>query len=82
MSKRLQVIFNDDEFAEVQRAAKDEGLSVSAWVRQALLQARRRRSTGDVENRLAAVRAASAHAFPTSDVDQMLGEIEKGYLSS
>jgi len=27
-----------------------------------------------------AVRAASRHAFPTGDVDQMLAEIERGYV--
>ncbi len=29
--------------------------------------------------KLRAVRAASRHEFPTADIDEMLGEIERGY---
>jgi hypothetical protein len=31
------------------------------------------------ERKLAVVRAAARHRFPTADVDQMLAEIEHGY---
>jgi len=34
---------------------------------------------GDVEKKLAAIRAAVQHEFPTSDVDTMIAEIERGY---
>lgn len=81
MSKRLQVILDDEEFEEFRRAAAREGYTVSAWVRQSLRQARRQGSAGDVEHRLGAVRAAVRHSFPTADMEQLLDEIEQGYLS-
>ena len=31
------------------------------------------------EKKLAAVRAAAQHAYPTADIDQMLDEISSGY---
>lgn len=81
MSKRLQVVIGDDEFVEVQRAADDEGLSVSGWVRKSLRQARRQTASADLERRLAAVRVAAAYSFPVGEVEDMLAEIERGYLS-
>lgn len=40
MSKRLQVVLDKEEYAEIGRAAKQARLTVSAWVRQALREAR------------------------------------------
>ena len=54
-------------------------MTLSEWARQALREAGRRAPTGQVERKLAAIRAACKHAFPTADVDQMLREIESGY---
>ena len=42
--------------------------------------ARRRGPGGDTSKKLAVVRAAARHAFPTADIPQMLAEIERGYL--
>jgi hypothetical protein len=56
-------------------------MSIAEWVRQALAHARRREPIGDVEKKLAAVRAAVKHEFPTGDIDTMLAEIEQGYLT-
>ena len=56
-----------------------EGLTVSEWVRQALRRARRQHPSRDSARKLAAVRAASRHRFPTADIESMLGEIERGY---
>jgi len=74
MSKRLQVILGDDEMSDLRDLAAREGVTVSEWVRLSLRDARRRRASGDVEDRLARVRAAVTHAFPAPDVDQMLAE--------
>ncbi|MBW3554752.1 MAG: hypothetical protein KY466_14660 [Gemmatimonadetes bacterium] len=40
MSKRLQVVLDGEEYAEIGRAAEEARLTVSAWVRQALREAR------------------------------------------
>jgi len=81
MAKRLQVILQDPEYREVQRAARSRKMSIAEWVRQALALARRREPLGDVEKKLAAVRAAVKYESPTSDIKTMLEEIERGYLS-
>ena len=79
MSKRLQVILQDPEYREIQRAARSRQMSIAEWVRQALALARRREPLGDVEKKVAAIRAAARHESPTSDIDTMLAEIERGY---
>ncbi len=81
MAKRLQVILQDPEYREVQRAARARQMSIAEWVRQALALARRREPLGDVEKKLAAIRAAVKHEFPTGDIETMLAEIEQGYLT-
>ena len=79
MAKRLQVILQDPEYREIQRAAKTQHMSVAAWVRQALAIARRRDPIGDPGKKLDAVRAAARHLYPTADIEDMLAEIESGY---
>jgi hypothetical protein len=80
MSKRLQVLLDETEMAEIRKAARRQRLTTAAWVRQALRAARRAEPGADAKKKLAVVRAAVAHDFPTADIDQMLAEIERGYL--
>ena len=82
MTKRLQVILQDPEYREIQRAANAQRLSIAAWVRQALATARRREPVGDAGKKLDVVRAAARHSFPTADINDMLAEIERGYGGS
>jgi hypothetical protein len=79
MSKRLQVLLDEAELRELRRAARAHGVTVAAWVRQALQSARRQQPLEAAAKKLAAVRAATGHALPTADIDQMLREIERGY---
>jgi hypothetical protein len=79
MSKRLQVVIPDAEFARLHQAARAQGLTTSEWVRQVLRQAERDLPTEDPDRKLAAIRAAVRHEFPTGDIDEMLGDIERGY---
>jgi hypothetical protein len=79
MRKRLQVLLEEDEWRDIQRAARREGLTVAEWVRQALRSVYRRRPQAQLERKLAAIRKAYAAAAPTADIDQMLAEIERGY---
>jgi len=62
MAKRLQVILQDPEYREIERAADAQRLSIATWVRQALAAARRREPVGNVSKKLDAVRAATRHA--------------------
>jgi len=82
MSKRLQVILEDREFADIQRTARRRQMTVAEWVRQALRAARRTEPRGDTKKKLEVVRAATRHDFPTADIDRMLAEIERGYSAT
>lgn len=82
MSTRLQVVLDEQELKEIQRAARARHLTVAEWVRQELRAARARRPLGDPAKKLAVVRASTQHSFPTADVDQMLAEIERGRAES
>ena len=81
MPKRLQVTLRDLEYRKIQRAARSRQMTIAEWVRQALSHASRRESLGDVEKKLAAIRAAAKYESPTSDIKTMLQEIEQGYLA-
>lgn len=88
MSKRLQVVVGDDELKRYQRTAEATGQTVSEWVRQALREAERKTSSGDVEAKLAAIRKAASYGKAASeiggrevDIDTMLAETEAGRLA-
>ena len=81
MTKRLQVLLENPDYREIQRIARSRRMSVAEWVRQALHAAKREEPVGDVAKKLEALRAAAKYEFPTADIDQMLAEIEQGYLS-
>jgi hypothetical protein len=75
-----QGLFEEIEYARIQRQARERGLTMAQWVREAVREAYRRQPAGDLDRKLGAVRAAVAHEFPTADIDEMLEEIERGYL--
>jgi hypothetical protein len=81
MAKRLQVILQDPQYREIQRAARARRMSVAEWVRQALDLARRREPSESLSKKLEAIRTAAKHEFPVCDIDRMLAEIEQGYGS-
>ena len=65
---------------EIRQTAQRHRLTVGEWVRQALRQARTQEPVIEATRKLEAVREASRHSFPTADIDQLLAEIERGYL--
>lgn len=79
MTKRLQVLFDDSEYAALQAAAASRGMTMAEWVRQALLVTRREASTADVDRKLAAIRAAVRHSAPTGTVERLIGDTERAY---
>jgi len=80
MSKRLQVLLPDEEMTDIQRLARQEGLTVGEWVRRVLREARELKPSNDPEAKLKAVRRAVEFSFPAADMEQMLSEIERGYI--
>ncbi len=80
MTKRLQVLFDDDELGEIQQLARRQRMTVAEWVRQKLRAARAAEAVADPRRKLEVIRTATAYSFPTGDIDKMLTEIERGYL--
>jgi hypothetical protein len=80
MTKRMQVLFDDAEYARILRLARRHGLTLAQWVRDALRAASRDEAQGSVERKLAALDAAVRHSYPTADIERMLDEIEGGYV--
>jgi Ribbon-helix-helix protein, copG family len=80
MSKRLQVLLDEDELRVIQRIARARRMTVAEWVRQALRLAGESEPLREASKKLEAVRAAARHSFPTGDIERMLSEIERGYV--
>jgi hypothetical protein len=80
MSKRLQVILDDREMKEIRTLARRKRMTVAAWVRGALRAAKTEEPAASPDRKLRALAAATAHSFPTADIDEMLAQIERGYL--
>ena len=83
MTKRLQVLIDDAELRTIQRLARRDKVTTAEWVRRRLREGAAASSRPDTASRLAAIHHAYRHgsATPESDIDQMLDEIERGYLS-
>ena len=79
MTKRLQVLLPDPDYRAIQRLARERRMTIAQWVRQAIAAARRVEPAGNANAKIAAIRAATQHTFPTADIDVMLGDIEAGY---
>ena len=79
--RRMQVLIEETEYRKIFRVAKRQGMTLAEWVRQALRAAYRQEPLGDRDKKLAAVRTAASHEFPTADIDQMLVEIGSGCRS-
>jgi len=79
MTKRLQVLLEDDELRDIQALAKQRRQTTAAWVRDALRAARTAADYPTVETKLKAVREAAALAYPTGEIEEMLADVERGY---
>lgn len=79
MSKRLQVLFDEEEYRHLEELAHRERVTLSEWVRRALREASAGEPSVEAGRKLEAVRAAVRHEFPTADLEQMIREIEQGY---
>ena len=79
MTKRLQVLLDDEVLAEIQELARRRHQTTAAWVRDALRVARDTTTYPETGRKLRAVREAAAHAYPAGEVGDMLREIDLGY---
>ena len=74
--KRLNVLLEDDELTTIQALAKRRGQTTAAFVREALRSAREAAERTSPEVKLRAIRKAAAHAYPITDIDDLLAQIE------
>jgi len=77
MSIRLQVVVSENEFDSIRDVARVRGMTATEWVRETLGKACCHVAASDVDRKLAAIRDAERHHYPTADMDQMLSEIER-----
>lgn len=82
MSKRLQVIIDVHEYKSFQQIARDAGMNLGEWVRQALRRTAEWSSHKKPQSKLKAITRASRHRFPTGDIEDLLAEIETGRSGS
>ena len=79
MTKRLQVLLDDEELAEIQDLARRRHQTTAAWVREALRAARDTATYPEAGRKLRAIREAAAKTYPIADIEDVLAEIERGY---
>jgi hypothetical protein len=83
VTKRLQVLVDDGELRTIQRLARRDKLTTAEWVRRRLREGAAVGSRPDTATRLAAIHAAYrlTNPGPEPDIEEMLAEIERGYLA-
>jgi hypothetical protein len=81
MSKRLRVILDDGDMRAIRTIAKRRRMSVAEWVRQVLRSAWREEPASDPRRKLEVLHSAVHPTFPSGDIQQILAEIERGYLT-
>lgn len=79
MTKRLQVLVEEDELAAIKKAARRQRQSVAEWARAALRAAREADAGRPASEKLRALHAGTVHAFPTGSIEEMLADIDRGY---
>ncbi len=79
MSKRLQVLFPDDEYNTLRKHAKNSRLSLGEWVRSALRRVTDDQSSKSIEQKLRVLGQSSQLEAPITDPPQLKSEILRGY---
>ncbi len=80
MTECLHVLVSDTELRDIQRLAGRRHQTTAEWVRGALLAARLAEPGPSSVDKLAAIRRASAHAFPIGEIDLVLADIERSQV--
>jgi hypothetical protein len=76
------VLLDDAELRTIQRLARRDKVTTAEWVRRRLREGAAASARGDTASKLAAIHAAyRKNLGPSPDIEQMLAEIEQGYLS-
>lgn len=73
------MVLDDAEMREFQTVARAHHLTLAEWVRQALRRARDEQPVTDSARKIQCVRESVIYSYPTGDIDEMLGDIERGH---
>jgi hypothetical protein len=68
----------DKEIERLRQCARREGVTLSEWARKALERARREQEGPTVEQKRAALDRALTCGHPTGDIEELVGDIERG----
>jgi len=79
MSKRLQVILDDHEMKGNPQHCTPEAHDCRGWVRRALRAAKSEEPCANPHRKLRVLQAATAHSFPTADIEELLDQTEQGH---
>ena len=79
MTKRLQVLLDDEELAEFQRLARRRRMTTAEWVRRSLRAAHEAEAGAERRSEADGRPSRRRLLVPTGDIDTMLDEIEQGY---
>lgn len=71
MSRSIQLLFPDDEMAEIEQLARREQVTVEEWIQRAIREAFHRRSGKSKQSKLEAVRRAAHYSFPSGGIHQI-----------
>ncbi len=78
MSKRLQVLVPDSEYENLSKVARRNKVSVSELVRQSITLILTRNRQRTPQEKIAAIMRYARFSGPTGDIEQILGEIDRG----
>jgi hypothetical protein len=80
MSKRMQVLFPDDEYRKLKLHAKRARLTLGEWVRTSLRRITDHESSSLPEDKLRIIDHASTFSAPQDSVEDLKEQIKSGYL--
>lgn len=80
MRKRLHVLIDDYELAEIQALARQRHQTMAEFVRVALRSARVAAASGSPEAKMRAIRDAFVSSYPSGEITDMVVETELGIL--
>ncbi len=78
MSKRLQVLFPDNEFNEIQKISQLNKQTIAQWVRDSIRSVIIKNSLLSPEKKIAKLLKYTKYSGPAGEIHEILKQIEKG----
>lgn len=78
MSRRLQVLLPENDYAELIRMTKKIKITVAEWVRNVIRKGIQENKPISSEKKISNILKYAKYQGPTASIEQILKEIEKG----